>query len=152
MASSILHLQVVSTCRNWMPMNSGAGSKPQVKSLGGFGICSKCMSEPIQWNKFTRGKSRARLNIVRAALDEDELGGGTDKVAGAAVEKQESEKNSSAGDRKAANRAEIERGRNTAIITGAISVLLGVGYLVLIQLLDTRGIELIPPPPEAFDP
>lgn len=48
--------------------------------------------------------------------------------------------------------AEVKKGQRTAIITGAISVLLGVGYLVLIQLLDTRGVILVPPPPEAFNP
>eukprot|EP00897_Mesotaenium_endlicherianum_P007620 jgi/Mesen1/6887/ME000353S05911 len=45
---------------------------------------------------------------------------------------------------------ELEKGQGTAIVTGAIAVLLGVGYLVLVQILDTRGTTLIPPPPEAF--
>ncbi|GLJ57568.1 hypothetical protein SUGI_1342940 [Cryptomeria japonica] len=47
---------------------------------------------------------------------------------------------------------EAARGQVTAILTGAIAVLLGVGYLVLVQILDSRGIVLQPPPPEAFDP
>ena len=44
------------------------------------------------------------------------------------------------------------RGQATAIVTGAISIILGVAYLVLVQLLDTRGVKLEPPPPEAFGP
>lgn len=55
-------------------------------------------------------------------------------------------------DKKAEKRAEIDRKRTTALVTGAISVFLGVGYLVLVQLLDSRGVVLVPPPPEAFDP
>jgi len=41
------------------------------------------------------------------------------------------------------------RGRWVAIVTGAISVLVGVLYLLLIVLLDSRG-PLQPPPPEAL--
>jgi hypothetical protein len=48
--------------------------------------------------------------------------------------------------------AEVKRGQTTAIITGAVAVLLGVGYLFLVQILDSRGVILVPPPPEAFDP
>lgn len=51
-----------------------------------------------------------------------------------------------------AAKAEQEKGQNTARVTGAVAVLLGVAYLVLVQLLDTRGVILVPPPPEAFDP
>ncbi|MBW0167826.1 MAG: hypothetical protein KXJ49_10030 [Vulcanococcus sp.] len=36
-----------------------------------------------------------------------------------------------------------------AIVTGAISVLIAVAYLVLITVLDSRG-PLLPPPPEAM--
>jgi hypothetical protein len=41
-------------------------------------------------------------------------------------------------------------GQGTAIVTGAISILFGVAYLVLVSLMDMRGGELQPPPPEAF--
>lgn len=41
------------------------------------------------------------------------------------------------------------RGRWVAIITGVISVLIGVLYLVLIAVLDSRG-PMLPPPPEAL--
>ena len=41
------------------------------------------------------------------------------------------------------------RGRWVAIVTGAISVLIGVAYLLLISVLDSRG-PLLPPPPEAL--
>lgn len=45
--------------------------------------------------------------------------------------------------------AAARRGRWVAIITGAISVLVGVLYLAMIVLLDARG-PLQPPPPEAL--
>jgi hypothetical protein len=35
------------------------------------------------------------------------------------------------------------------VITGAIALLLGVGYLLLVQLLDSRG-EMIPAPMGVF--
>ncbi len=41
------------------------------------------------------------------------------------------------------------RSRWVAIITGAVSVLIGVLYLGLILVLDSRG-PLQPPPPEAL--
>jgi hypothetical protein len=39
----------------------------------------------------------------------------------------------------------MERGKVVAIITGVISLLLAVGYLILVQLLDFRG-EMLPAP------
>ncbi len=45
--------------------------------------------------------------------------------------------------------ADLRRRRWLAIVTGAISVLVGILYLVLIALLDSRG-PLQPPPPEAM--
>ena len=44
---------------------------------------------------------------------------------------------------------EPQPGRWLAIVTGAISILIGVLYLALIALLDSRG-PLQPPPPEAM--
>mgnify|MGYP006270674497 CR=1 FL=1 len=44
---------------------------------------------------------------------------------------------------------ESGRARWVAILTGALSILIGVAYLVLITLLDSRG-PLLPPPPEAL--
>ena len=41
------------------------------------------------------------------------------------------------------------RRRWVAITTGVISVLIGVLYLVLITVLDSRG-PMLPPPPEAL--
>jgi hypothetical protein len=41
------------------------------------------------------------------------------------------------------------RSRWVAIVTGALSVLIGVVYLLLITWLDSRG-PLLPPPPEAL--
>lgn len=39
----------------------------------------------------------------------------------------------------------MERSKIVAIVTGAISVLLAIAYLILVQLLDFRG-EMIPAP------
>ncbi len=41
------------------------------------------------------------------------------------------------------------RGRWVALVTGVFSILIGVIYLVLITLLDSRG-QMLPPPPEAL--
>lgn len=43
------------------------------------------------------------------------------------------------------------KGRATAIVTGAISIIFGIVYLALVQFLDSRGGELLPPPPEAYE-
>ncbi|NEQ82226.1 MAG: hypothetical protein F6K26_18805 [Moorea sp. SIO2I5] len=39
----------------------------------------------------------------------------------------------------------MKRGKIVAIITGAISILLAIAYLIIVQLLDFRG-EMIPAP------
>ncbi len=39
----------------------------------------------------------------------------------------------------------MQPGKIVAIITGAISILLAVAYLILVQILDFRG-EMIPAP------
>jgi len=39
----------------------------------------------------------------------------------------------------------MNQAKTIAIITGGISLLLAIGYLVLVQLLDFRG-EMIPAP------
>ncbi|MFQ4140213.1 hypothetical protein PGN35_028260 [Nodosilinea sp. PGN35] len=39
----------------------------------------------------------------------------------------------------------MERSKLVAIVTGAISLLLALGYLVLVQLLDFRG-DMVPAP------
>ncbi|HEY9878998.1 MAG TPA: hypothetical protein V6D29_11110 [Leptolyngbyaceae cyanobacterium] len=39
----------------------------------------------------------------------------------------------------------MDRSKIVAIITGIVSLLLAIGYLVLVQLLDFRG-EMIPAP------
>jgi hypothetical protein len=44
-----------------------------------------------------------------------------------------------------------EEGSVTAIVTGAISVVIGIAYLALVAAMNNRG-ELLPPPPEAFGP
>jgi hypothetical protein len=46
----------------------------------------------------------------------------------------------------------LAKGQGTAIWTGAVSVVLGVAYLALVVLMDSRGGQMLPPPPEAFLP
>lgn len=41
------------------------------------------------------------------------------------------------------------RGRWVAIVTGAVSVAIGLFYLTVITVLDARG-PMLPPPPEAL--
>lgn len=40
----------------------------------------------------------------------------------------------------------MNRSKLVAIITGAISIILAIAYLVIVQLLDFRG-EMLPAPP-----
>ena len=39
----------------------------------------------------------------------------------------------------------MDRGKLIAVLTGAISILIAIAYLVIVQLLDFRG-EMIPAP------
>lgn len=39
----------------------------------------------------------------------------------------------------------MEKGKIVAIITGAISILIALAYLILVQILDFRG-EMVPAP------
>lgn len=45
----------------------------------------------------------------------------------------------------------MERSKIVAIVTGAISLLLAIAYLILVQLLDFRG-EMIPAPVSQLPP
>lgn len=45
----------------------------------------------------------------------------------------------------------LDRSKIVAILTGAIALILGIGYLTLVQLLDFRG-EMIPAPPSLIQP
>ncbi len=45
----------------------------------------------------------------------------------------------------------MERSKIVAIVTGAISLLLAIAYLILVQLLDFRG-EMIPAPVSQLAP
>lgn len=46
----------------------------------------------------------------------------------------------------------LQKGQGMAIVTGGISVVFGVLYLFLVFLMDSRGGQMLPPPPEAFLP
>ena len=45
---------------------------------------------------------------------------------------------------------ELKKGQFTAMWTGAVSVVFGVAYLVLVGVMNSRGDHLLPPPPEAM--
>lgn len=45
----------------------------------------------------------------------------------------------------------MNQGKLVAIITGAISIIIAIAYLVLVQILDFRG-EMIPAPVEVIYP
>ena len=45
----------------------------------------------------------------------------------------------------------MDRSKVVAVITGAISILLAIAYLVLVQLLDFRG-EMLPAPTSLIEP
>lgn len=45
----------------------------------------------------------------------------------------------------------FDRSKIVAIVTGAIALLLGIAYLVIVQLLDFRG-EMIPAPQMLLQP
>jgi hypothetical protein len=46
----------------------------------------------------------------------------------------------------------VKAAQRTAIVTGAISLIFGFAYLALVQVMEMRGNELLPPPPEAYIP
>jgi len=45
----------------------------------------------------------------------------------------------------------LDRSKIVAILTGAIALILGIGYLTLVQFLDFRG-EMIPAPQSLIQP
>ncbi|CAM6017117.1 unnamed protein product [Sphagnum balticum] len=102
-------------------------------------------------------KSRGWISRI-GALEEDEQGAVSTTSSTGTQEEEEASSTSAIkppppiSEKRARAKAAQERGQATAIVTGAVAVLLGVAYLVLVRLLDTRGVTLIPPPPEAFDP
>jgi hypothetical protein len=51
-----------------------------------------------------------------------------------------------------ATRAPLAEGQGTAIVTGGISLIFGLAYFALVYVMDMRGGEMLPPPPEAFLP
>jgi len=40
----------------------------------------------------------------------------------------------------------MQRSQWISVLTGVIAVILGVGYLILVQVLDWRGGEMLPAP------
>ena len=39
----------------------------------------------------------------------------------------------------------MDRGKSVAVITGVISILIAIAYLIIVQLIDFRG-EMVPAP------
>jgi hypothetical protein len=46
----------------------------------------------------------------------------------------------------------LAEGQGTAIVTGAISIIFGLAYFALVYVMDMRGGEMVPAPPEAYLP
>ena len=44
----------------------------------------------------------------------------------------------------------MDKKKIVAVVTGAISILIGIAYLVLVQLIDFRG-EMIPAPVDSIN-
>ncbi len=40
----------------------------------------------------------------------------------------------------------MQRSQWISVLTGVVTILLGVGYLILVQVLDWRGGEMLPAP------
>jgi len=40
----------------------------------------------------------------------------------------------------------MQRSQWISVFTGAVAILLGIGYLILVQVLDWRGGEMLPAP------
>jgi len=40
----------------------------------------------------------------------------------------------------------MQRSQWISVLTGVVAVILGVGYLILVQILDWRGGEMLPAP------
>lgn len=80
--------------------------------------------------------------VVRAEVDSDSSKAAAPKAEPAAepVTQEAPDEKKSGG---------LQPGQGTAIVTGAISLILGIAYIALSVALDSRG-ELLPPPPEAF--
>eukprot|EP00891_Asterochloris_glomerata_P002083 jgi/Astpho2/2083/Aster-x0503 len=64
--------------------------------------------------------------------------------------RQETAEMQSRGESQKEEDAKVAKGQRTAVITGFVSVAFGVIYLALTAFLDSRGSQLLPPPPEAF--
>ncbi|NES95224.1 MAG: glucose-inhibited division protein A [Desertifilum sp. SIO1I2] len=45
----------------------------------------------------------------------------------------------------------MDRSKVVAVITGAISILLAIAYLIIVQILDFRG-EMVPAPTSLINP
>ncbi|CAM6098951.1 unnamed protein product [Calypogeia fissa] len=129
--------------------DNGTFQTTKTSTIGvSFGLHHRCLTPKYQRKERAETLPRRRVGWAHAA-QEDESTGSQETPT---ISSPPPPPSPPAVDKKAAAREEIQKGQTTAIITGVISVLLGVGYLVLVQLLDTRGVNLVPPPPEAFDP
>ncbi|KAK9807244.1 hypothetical protein WJX73_001715 [Symbiochloris irregularis] len=84
--------------------------------------------------------SRRHAQVVCRAGDED-----TDNPV-EQVDKQVAE----TVEEQTSGRFKLQPGQGTAIVTGAISLILGIAYLAFVSFVDSRGGGLQPPPPEAY--
>lgn len=121
-------------------MATRCSAKAGIRTRYGAGR-NASMRKRTQTRVGRRGSNR-RGGMCRATEEE---GARTDAPA----------KDSSAGAETAQEKEQkpgLKEGQGTAIVTGAVSLLLGVAYLALTLWLDQRGAQLQPPPPEAYLP
>lgn len=95
--------------------------------------------------------TRRNLLACRAEANDSSSSGDGGNAAGTSAQPtQQQQQQPAAAPQQPAAAPLLAPGQGTAIVTGAISIIFGVAYLVLVSLLDMRGGELQPPPPEAF--
>jgi hypothetical protein len=92
-------------------------------------------------SRYTYGRQCHGMRIIVAKASSNDEEGGPVPSDAPNTQQVKSEPPSSGG---------LAKGQGTAIVTGAISIIFGIAYLALVQVMDMRGGELQPPPPEAF--
>ncbi|GBG88661.1 hypothetical protein CBR_g48191 [Chara braunii] len=93
-----------------------------------------------------------RRSVQRNALQENSQSDGKGEVSGTGNDSVQPAPSGQQSSRSQQDDPSYDRKRATAIISGAIALAFGVGYIVLVILLDSRGAVLVPPPPEAMIP
>eukprot|EP00798_Chlamydomonas_sp_ICE-L_P011467 gene11467-34181_t len=119
-----------------------------VRSVAGFAQRKASVQVAV------RPTARRGLNLTpcRAAPDEEKAAAPAPeapKVEGAAAPDAETPKKAEPAP---VPMSPMDKGDGLSLVTGAISLLCGAGYLYIVSFFNQRGVDMIPPPPEAFGP